>query len=79
MTKDQISKLCFHRRANNAGLKHTTVYHVDSQVRLMKTHNSKHIKEILKHSFLLICRRISNDYTRLTILISAVDNEVRAK
>jgi len=45
----------------------------------MKTYNSKHIKEILKHSFLSLRILISNDYTRLKILIPAVDNEVRAK
>lgn len=50
---------------------------VDTEVCLMKTHSSKHIKEILKHPFLLLCKRISIDYG-LTVLISAVDNEVRA-
>ena len=49
--QNQISNFCFHISTHNAGLKHTTAYHVDSEVSLMKTHNSNHIKEILKYSF----------------------------
>ena len=75
--QNQISNPCFHISTHNAGLNHTTVYHVDSEIWLMKTHSSKHIKEILKHPFLLLCRRIYNDYG-LIMLLSAVDNEVRA-